>query len=192
MSRPYDPFKTHVLTTTRSLFIRHAEIKYSPPWAERWGCPEAGRNMPLTLYISFKTYKTRLGNYAIARPAVNHYYRAGALSVSCAACPSECSSRKLETDKVRENDVSVWACAAVAQAYRKCLQRSMFADQNHRRICLSVWVCMGHSGMFVRPPFPSPASVLAWRQAVTGCNKWKWAARIRRDGLSTQVQKPCH
>lgn len=63
--------------------------------------------MPLTLYISFKTYKTRLDNYVIARPAVNHYYRAGASSVSCAVCPSECSGRKLETDKVRENDVSV-------------------------------------------------------------------------------------
>lgn len=63
--------------------------------------------MLLTLYISFKTYKTRLGNYEIARPAVNHYYRVGALSVSCAACPSECSARKSETDKVCVNDVSV-------------------------------------------------------------------------------------
>lgn len=78
--------------------------------------------MHQTLYISFKTYKTRLGNYEIARPAVNHYYRAGALSGSCAVCPSECSARKSETDKVCVNDISVGACGACVQTFRLCLR----------------------------------------------------------------------
>lgn len=147
--------------------------------------------MHQTLYISFKTYQTRLGNYEIAWPAVSHYYRAGALSVSCAACLSECSARKSETDKVCVNDISVWACGACAQTFRLWLQYKEACLQTDTCtegfVCAIVLVC-NTCGYLCGLPSP-------WQHLCWSGDRLQPAVRSETDrptfgklGVSTQAQ----
>lgn len=60
---------------------------------------------------ALKIYETPIGNYELACPAVNHYYKGGRTGALYIGMLWVHGTRKLELDKVCVTDISICACA---------------------------------------------------------------------------------
>ena len=97
-------------------------IRWPRSWVERsydsTKIVRACLNVQSSLYITQQSYEAPIGSYEIACPAVNHYDQGGqtgALNTGVPCVPGCASTRKLEPDKLRVNDISVWASAVCVQ-----------------------------------------------------------------------------